>query len=535
MVGGFFVERLPLDIHDTLQHMPNVKQFMVLLLLVFPFVAEAQSCPCGVLTPAEKEVQAQVIFVGTIRSFTINDLHEATARINFTVEEPLKGISVSTIEVSIPTSTRSCGFTSMSRGSSYLIYAKAQSDGSLKTSLCEGSIEKEFASADLNFLRSLFKPITTYQARFPDVPLDHPYYQAIESFKNDRVIQGYPDGTFRPEMPLKRVEALKIIVDSTFPYRTEKDVDEHYAFTSTLLPFSDIDERAWYNLPLRRAYYSKIIEGYRDGTLRPEQTVTVAEAVKMTVESLQIPLEPETGVWYERFIVAAGGKNALPQSIKSLHSPMTRGELVEIIWRLLQNVQDRDHVGANDLLEKSCDASYGSELPSIDVYRVRMAWLQWYNKYRKNLGLSPYTLDEHLNAVATKWSLYSADKGVLSHQREGSSEYYDYARIEDWFSAQGLTFTNTQGITFTENIGRGPYSCTKSDCTDELIEAIQSTFNFYLSEKNDSYRPHFNSIINPLFQKMGVGIALRHHEYYLTMHLATSFSSSPPDACALSR
>ena len=80
-----------------------------------------------------------------------------------------------------------------------------------------------------------------------------------------------------------------------------------------------------------------------------------------------------------------------------------------------------------------------------------------------------------------------------------------------------------QGVTYSENIGYGPFNCSESDCTDELIANIRSTFDFYMSEKDQSYRPHYNSVMNAYFKEIGLGITIdeSQNRYYLTVHYGT--------------
>ena len=46
---------------------------------------------------------------------------------------------------------------------------------------------------------------------FSDVEANHPYYQAISYLKSQGVIQGYDDNTFKPEREVSRAEAVKLI------------------------------------------------------------------------------------------------------------------------------------------------------------------------------------------------------------------------------------------------------------------------------------------------------------------------------------
>ena len=52
----------------------------------------------------------------------------------------------------------------------------------------------------------------TKAATFPDVPENSVYYGAVEFLKTKGIISGYPDGTFQTEKTINRAEALKIVM-----------------------------------------------------------------------------------------------------------------------------------------------------------------------------------------------------------------------------------------------------------------------------------------------------------------------------------
>lgn len=159
--------------------------------------------------------------------------------------------------------------------------------------------------------------------------------------------------------------------------------------------------------------------------------------------------------------------------------------------------------------------------PRVDMQIVRDTWLGWVNDARKEKGLAPYTLDDTLNHTAGNWAFYSAKRGSIDHKRAIGAPYYDYKAIEKWFDHFGVTFTNIAGKTFTENIGWGVYKC-KGDCTTSLTKSIRSTFDFYMGEKQKQDRPHYNSIMNPQFTKIGIGIAVdRRGKYFIAVHYGT--------------
>ncbi len=183
----------------------------------------------------------------------------------------------------------------------------------------------------------------------------------------------------------------------------------------------------------------------------------------------------------------------------------------------------------------SCLRINGQTPDHVDVQAVRTTWLSWINALRADKGLRPYALNDYLNATASNWSTFSVLRGTIDHRRAPKAAYYDYGAIERWFSGKGLAFANVAGKTFTENIGWGPFRCPDGDCTEPLIGATRSTFDFFLSEKG-SNGAHYRSLVNPQFTQVGIGVALSPTQgrYYLTVHYGTEVTSDPAPLCPAS-
>lgn len=165
---------------------------------------------------------------------------------------------------------------------------------------------------------------------------------------------------------------------------------------------------------------------------------------------------------------------------------------------------------------------HASSFPSnVDLKKVQSTWLGWYNTVRTKAKLPRYTYSPTLHRTATAWSTTAKERGYLNHKRNGQTAYYDYTLIKKWFAAQGVVFSGS-GTLFTENIGWGPYSCTKKDCTSEMIDTIRYTFDAYMAEKGKNYRPHYNSVVSSVYTKIGLGIVVdeKKGKLYLTVHYA---------------
>lgn len=62
-----------------------------------------------------------------------------------------------------------------------------------------------------------FEPVDAEESSFSDVSPEAWYHPWLESAKVNGVIEGYPDGTFRPETPVNRAEAATIIHNILYP------------------------------------------------------------------------------------------------------------------------------------------------------------------------------------------------------------------------------------------------------------------------------------------------------------------------------
>lgn len=111
------------------------------------------------------------------------------------------------------------------------------------------------------------------------------YYNDIAALIDQKIITGYPDGTFRPTQPVNRAEALKMIMlgaQLLDPENPTPDVD------LTGLTFSDTDLAAWYAPYIALGVEKNIVRGYEDGTFHPEAPVNMAETMKMMVNTFEL-------------------------------------------------------------------------------------------------------------------------------------------------------------------------------------------------------------------------------------------------------
>ena len=102
---------------------------------------------------------------------------------------------------------------------------------------------------------------------FTDVAAEKWCNNAISTLFSMGIIDGYSDGAFRPDGPITRAAFTKMAVNF-FDYHV-KDYDGR---------FTDVEGDAWYAGYIQAAAELKLIEGFDDGTFRPDDCITRAQA-----------------------------------------------------------------------------------------------------------------------------------------------------------------------------------------------------------------------------------------------------------------
>ncbi len=200
---------------------------------------------------------------------------------------------------------------------------------------------------------SLLLPATAaaQSASFTDVPASHPTFQAVEYLKVKGVLQGYADGTFKPDAKVNRAEALKIIVAPVVP---------EGGLSATTSVYSDVPAGSWY-LPYAEA--ARQIFGIIDGppkttTFAPTRNVNKAEFIKMTLLAQRIdPMSAlselrgglatdvaSSSEWfypYIRFAVASSMTMVDETGALNPGQELTRGQVAIFLYRLDMFLQGR--------------------------------------------------------------------------------------------------------------------------------------------------------------------------------------------------
>lgn len=201
---------------------------------------------------------------------------------------------------------------------------------------------------------------------FSDVTLDSPYFEAITFLKEKGVISGYPDGTFKEKQVVNRAESLKMIYEIEDLKYWDRADGAIFGGAKVDVKFTDINKTAWYFPYLQKAMNDGLVEGYKDGTFKPAQTVNTVENLKIllnhtflrvdNIEDVEVTTKPyadvPTNEWYSKFVQYGKEKNILtPDSNNKIYpaAGMTRGKLAEVIYKLY--LADEAAAGVQVLLD----------------------------------------------------------------------------------------------------------------------------------------------------------------------------------------
>jgi peptidoglycan hydrolase-like amidase len=163
-------------------------------------------------------------------------------------------------------------------------------------------------------------------AGFPDVEATNPFRDAIRFVRARGIVEGYPDGTFKPNNRINRAEFTKIVIEAKFDSIPEQSSC-----------FSDVPNGEWFTKYVCLAKQEGIIDGYPDGTFKPAQEINIAEALKITLETFYTNIPNVQGEWFMKYRRYAENNNLfLTDRWTAMATRLTRGEMAELIYRILR-------------------------------------------------------------------------------------------------------------------------------------------------------------------------------------------------------
>mgnify|MGYP003186203513 FL=1 len=168
---------------------------------------------------------------------------------------------------------------------------------------------------------------------------EHWAREAIDDMSDKKIVNGYSDGTFKPNNEMTRAEFIAV-VNRMLGLKNE---------SSRYIP--DISRQDWYYADVRKAVEAGILKGDDAGYIRPNDTITREEAVVVLARAFKIADavgidisysdRSEISDWAKTNVytfVRYGYLNGYDDNIIRPKSPITRAEALTIIKRIIPNI-----------------------------------------------------------------------------------------------------------------------------------------------------------------------------------------------------
>lgn len=153
---------------------------------------------------------------------------------------------------------------------------------------------------------------------------------AVEALRLMGVLDGYGDGTFRPDTVLNRAQFCKMAVYAM-------DGSGELGRYSTVTIFPDVKPSHWASAYINMASKKGIISGFADGKFKPSQTVTAGQAVTILMRGLGYKDEDMGGVWPQSYMAEAQTNGLLKSTgITSAYAGLTRAQAARLFLNLFE-------------------------------------------------------------------------------------------------------------------------------------------------------------------------------------------------------
>jgi len=159
---------------------------------------------------------------------------------------------------------------------------------------------------------------------------------AVGKLKAVGVMEGYPDGTFKPEGEITRAEFAKIAV-------VAMGLGNAAEASKGVTKFGDVTASHWASGYINLAVNRGLVAGYPDGTYKPEGKLTNAEAITILCRMIGLgPVIDKEGTWPANYVGRATNEGLL----KGVNVASGTNALRGLTAKMLVNTLTADMWGA---------------------------------------------------------------------------------------------------------------------------------------------------------------------------------------------
>ncbi len=217
---------------------------------------------------------------------------------------------------------------------------------------------------------------------FSDIKEGSKHYVEINYLKENGIIEGYSDNTFKAKQEINRAEALKIFMESA-KVLTKEEIS---SLEINEKPFTDTELSDWFTPYVFVAKEKGIINGYPDGSFKPSQAIKLVEALKIYLESYEnliYPLEIKNyfldidiNEWYAKYVRYADSRDLVeiyPSNKIYPFANQTRGDIAGIMYRHLMSSKGNMEFGKATFYGKAVQGNLTASGERFDLNKATAA------------------------------------------------------------------------------------------------------------------------------------------------------------------
>ena len=219
-------------------------------------------------------------------------------------------------------------------------------------------------------LAALFMLNNPANAFYTDMNESHWAYQSIKFLTEVGVVVGYPDGSYKPDIPVTRAEFASMAIKALGQENTDVTQD---------INFIDVTPDFWAYNQIKKAVYFDLIPNAKGSSYRPFDSVTRAEAINIAVNALttnQISQQRANDIIsksYEDytqmpawFLMAAAKAHILDLVVvmpgregkMEAERPANRAEVAMILYKMMQEAKLNPNAKLAEVMQKRTADGY---------------------------------------------------------------------------------------------------------------------------------------------------------------------------------
>ncbi|MDO5396711.1 MAG: S-layer homology domain-containing protein [bacterium] len=172
----------------------------------------------------------------------------------------------------------------------------------------------------------LLTALSAFAEGYSDTENDNSLTVSVNALSRLGIINGYEDGSFRPQNQLTREEVCAML---------SRMIPQGQSSVITI-DFGDVDKKSWSYGAITKAAALSIIDGYEDNTFKPYNNISYQEYIKMIMSMAGYRAYAEDNGGYPDGYIKAAAENKVTDGIEfDFEDDITRRDAAVMLDRIL--------------------------------------------------------------------------------------------------------------------------------------------------------------------------------------------------------